>query len=75
MEMSIANLPLFCEEHFIISLYFLHHTTHLCQPLDGQKFQCLKLYLRKENSEVVMWGGSVSKKKRDFFRVIRGVRE
>ncbi|KAJ5616637.1 hypothetical protein N7537_001751, partial [Penicillium hordei] len=44
----------FCEEHFIIPFYFLPHTTHLCQPLDGQAFQCLKHYFRKENSEVVM---------------------
>lgn len=57
----------FFEEQFIIPLYFLPSTTHLCQPLDGQEFQCLKLYFRKENSEVVMWGGNVSKKTRFFY--------
>lgn len=29
---------MFCEEKFIIPFFFLPHTTHLCQPLDGEAF-------------------------------------
>mgnify|MGYP002718969261 FL=1 len=63
----------FCKEKFIIPIWFLPHTTHLCQPLDGQAFQCIKHYFRKANNEVVMWGGSAGQK-RDFFRMIGEIR-
>lgn len=63
----------YCTEKNIIPIWFLPHTTHLCQPLDGQAFQCLKHYFRKANNEVVMWGGSASQK-RDFFRMIGNIR-
>ncbi|KAJ5244969.1 hypothetical protein N7489_005065 [Penicillium chrysogenum] len=43
----------FCKEKFIIPIWFLPHTTHLCQPLDGQAFQCIKHYFRKANNEVL----------------------
>lgn len=59
----------FCKENFIIPFYFLPYTTHLCQPLDDQAFQCLKHYFRTVNNKAVMWGGSASKK-RDVFRLI-----
>lgn len=64
----------FCEEKLIIPFFFLPHTTHLCQPLDGEAFQCLKHYFRTANNEVMIWGGSVARK-RDFFRMIHQVRE
>lgn len=63
----------FCKENFIIPFFFLPHTTHLCQPLDGKAFQCLKHYFRTANNEAIMWGGSASKK-RDFFRLIHDIR-
>jgi hypothetical protein len=56
----------FCNEHFIIPIWFLPHTTHFAQPLDGEPFQCLKHFFRAKNNEVVMYGGSVIQK-RDFF--------
>ncbi|KAJ5383817.1 hypothetical protein N7517_001728 [Penicillium concentricum] len=38
----------------IIPAYFLPYTTYICQPLDGEAFQCLKHYFRTTNNEVVM---------------------
>ena len=57
-----------CTENFIIPVWFVPHTTHLIQPLDGKAFQCLKHCFRRANNEEVMWGGSASTK-RDFFRM------
>ncbi|KAJ5849318.1 hypothetical protein N7534_008007 [Penicillium rubens] len=42
----------FCKEKFIIPFFFLPHTTHLCQPPDGEAFQCLKHYFRTANNEL-----------------------
>lgn len=63
----------FCNKHFIIPIWFLPHTTHFAQPLDGEPFQCLKHFFRAENNEVAMYGGSVVQK-RDFFRIIGDIR-
>ena len=63
----------FCNEHFIIPIWFLPHTAHFAQPLDGESFQCLKHFFRAKNNEVVMYGGSVIQK-RDFFRIIGDIR-
>lgn len=64
----------FCTQHFIIPIWFLPHTTHICQPLDGPVFQSLKHYFRAANTEITMWGGS-AEKKGDFFRMIYDVRK
>jgi hypothetical protein len=63
----------FCKEHFIIPIWFLPHTTHFAQPLDGEPFQCSKHLFRAKNNEVVMYGGIVIQK-RDFFRMIGDIR-
>jgi hypothetical protein len=47
----------FCEENNIITCYFIPHTSHLVQPLDGQAFQTLKHHFKRANNEEVMWGG------------------
>ncbi|KAJ5286423.1 hypothetical protein N7524_001729 [Penicillium chrysogenum] len=44
----------FCNKHFIIPIWFLPHTTHFAQPLDGEPFQCLKHFFRAENNERVI---------------------
>lgn len=62
-----------CDTFNIIPYWFLPHTTHLCQPLDGKAFQCLKHYYRQMNNELIRWGGNADRK-RDFFRNIKGVR-
>ncbi|EKV16788.1 hypothetical protein PDIG_18900 [Penicillium digitatum PHI26] len=44
----------FCTQKNIIPHFFLPHTTHLCQPLDGPAFQSLKHHFRTMNNEIVM---------------------
>jgi len=44
----------FCTQKTIIPHFFLPHTTHLCQPLDGPAFQSLKHHFRTMNNEIVM---------------------
>ena len=46
--------------------WFIPHTSHLVQPLDGQAYQVIKHYFRTANTEEVMWGGSASQKTRSF---------
>jgi hypothetical protein len=62
-----------CEDHDILPIGFIAHSTHLCQPLDGKPFLSYKQHFRSLNNEISYWAGEPIGKA-EFLRAIGPVR-
>lgn len=63
-----------CQDFNIICFAFEPHSTHLCQPLDGEPFLSYKQHFRRENNEIAFLVGEPVRKA-DFLRCIAPVRK
>ena len=59
---TILEFIEYCQQYDIILFCFLPHTTHLCQPLEGQPFLVYKQYFRQKNNQIAQRRSMIASK-------------